>query len=58
MEENPNRLRKSKSRDFKIGIIQGGFGQCFGDEELINDKKREYSVRCDTTENLVIKIHK
>ena len=51
-------MRKSKSKDFRIGSVQGGHGQCFGDEELITDKKREYSVRCDSTENCVIKIHK
>ena len=51
-------MKKSMSKEFKIGIVEGGYGQSFGDEEIISDKKRQYSVRCYSTDNLVIKIPK
>lgn len=28
---NPNMIKKSKSIEFEIGILEGGWGQSFGD---------------------------
>jgi CRP-like cAMP-binding protein len=51
-------LKKLKKKDLVVGIIEGGHGQVFGEEEIINNENRVYSVRCMSTRNLVIKIHR
>ena len=55
---SPNKLKKSKSRELKVGIVEGGFGQVIGEEELIAKETRKYSVQCMSTENEVIRINR
>lgn len=57
-DNNRNRLSKSRSKDFRIGIVQGGCGQSFGEEEIITAGRRLYSVQCESTENVVLVLSK
>lgn len=50
--------KESIMNEIKIGIVEGSHGQCFGEEDILENGKRMFTVKCISTENIVFKIPK